>query len=197
NTDNKNFQLVLQSIFLSLIIIQTIIPWLGFIPLGVISLTIIHITVIIAAVVLGTKYGMIVGGFWGISTIIKAYTMPITPFDTLVFTNPIISVVPRILVGFTAGIVFHLIYSHYKSIIIGSILSGVLGSLTNTILVLGGMGIFYSQPTAEIYGVTSAVLLKTLMGIAITNGIPEAIAAGIITPIIAKTLFVATSIKPS
>lgn len=35
------------------------------------------------------------------------------------------------------------------------------------------------------------------MGIAITNGIPEAIAAGIITPIIAKTLFVATSIKPS
>ncbi len=110
NSRNKTFRLVLRAILLAIIIVQAMVPWLGFIPLGFISLTIIHITVIIAAVVLGPKDGMVIGLFWGIATIVRAYAMPTTPFDTLVFTNPIISVVPRVLVGLVAGLVFHWIY---------------------------------------------------------------------------------------
>ena len=52
NSRNKTFRLVLRAILLAIIIVQAMVPWLGFIPLGFISLTIIHITVIIAAVVL-------------------------------------------------------------------------------------------------------------------------------------------------
>ena len=51
NSRNKTFRLVLRAILLAIIIVQAMVPWLGFIPLGFISLTIIHITVIIAAVV--------------------------------------------------------------------------------------------------------------------------------------------------
>ncbi|MBK4776346.1 membrane protein [Enterococcus faecium] len=181
---------------LAIIIVQAMVPWLEFIPLGFISLTIIHITVIIAAVVLGPKDGMVIGLFWGIATIVRAYAMPTTPFDTLVFTNPIISVVPRVLVGLVAGLVFHWIYQKNKSITISSAFAGVLGSLVNTVLVLGFMGLFYTGATADAYGVDSALLFKTLAGVAAINGIPEAIGAGIITPLLAKALFAATPLKP-
>ena len=157
NSRNKTFRLVLRAILLAIIIVQAMVPWLGFIPLGFISLTIIHITVIIAAVVLGPKDGMVIGLFWGIATIVRAYAMPTTPFDTLVFTNPIISVVPRVLVGLVAGLVFHWIYQKNKSITISSAFAGVLGSLVNTVLVLGFMGLFYTGATADAYGVDSAL----------------------------------------
>ncbi len=196
NSRNKTFRLVLRAILLAIIIVQAMVPWLGFIPLGFISLTIIHITVIIAAVVLGPKDGMVIGLFWGIATIVRAYAMPTTPFDTLVFTNPIISVVPRVLVGLEAGLVFHWIYQKNKSITISSAFAGVLGSLVNTVLVLGFMGLFYTGATADAYGVDSALLFKTLAGVAAINGIPEAIGAGIITPLLAKALFAATPLKP-
>ncbi|MBJ0557492.1 ECF transporter S component [Enterococcus faecium] len=196
NSRNKTFRLVLRAILLAIIIVQAMVPWLRFIPLGFISLTIIHITVIIAAVVLGPKDGMVIGLFWGIATIVRAYAMPTTPFDTLVFTNPIISVVPRVLVGLVAGLVFHWIYQKNKSITISSAFAGVLGSLVNTVLVLGFMGLFYTGATADAYGVDSALLFKTLAGVAAINGIPEAIGAGIITPLLAKALFAATPLKP-
>ncbi|MGM9903978.1 integral membrane protein [Enterococcus sp. 10A9_DIV0425] len=196
NSKNKTFRLVLRAILLAIIIVQAMVPWLGFIPLGFISLTIIHITVITAAVVLGPKDGMLIGLFWGIATIVRAYAMPTTPFDTLVFTNPVISVVPRILVGLVAGFVFHWLYQRYASVTRAAIFAGVLGSLVNTILVLGFMGLFYTNATAQAYGVDTSVLFKTLAGIAAINGIPEAIGAGIITPLLAKALFAATPLKP-
>ncbi|KAF1296049.1 ECF transporter S component [Enterococcus sp. JM4C] len=193
---NKTFRLVLRSILLAIIIVQAMVPWLGFIPLGFVSLTIIHVTVIIAAVVLGPKDGMIIGLFWGIATVIRAFAMPTTPFDTLVFTNPIISVVPRVLVGLVAGYAFHWVYKKSHSITGGAITAGILGSLTNTILVLGFMGLFYTNATAGAYGVDSSLLFKTLFGVAIANGIPEAIGAAIITPLLAKALFHATPLEP-
>ncbi|WP_165006629.1 MULTISPECIES: ECF transporter S component [unclassified Enterococcus] len=196
NSRNKTFRLVLRSILLAIIIVQAMVPWLGFIPLGFISLTIIHITVIIAAVVLGPKDGMVIGLFWGIATIIRAYAMPTTPFDTLVFTNPIISVVPRVLVGLIAGLVFHWIYKRYRSVVVSSAIAGVAGSLVNTVLVLGFMGLFYTGATADAYGVDASLLFKTLAGIAAINGIPEAIGAGVITPLLAKALFAVTPLKP-
>ncbi|MGM0124236.1 integral membrane protein [Enterococcus sp. AZ194] len=193
---NKTFRLVLRAILLAIIIVQAMVPWLGFIPLGFVSLTIIHVTVIIAAVVLGPKDGMIIGLFWGLATMIRAFAMPTTPFDTLVFTNPVISVIPRVLVGAVAGYIFHLIYKRTQSITGGAITAGILGSLTNTVLVLGFMGLFYTNATAGAYGVDSSLLFKTLVGVAIANGIPEAIGAAIITPLLAKALFHATPLTP-
>lgn len=37
------------------------------------------------------------------------------------------------------------------------------------------MGLFYTGATADAYGVDSALLFKTLAGVAAINGIPEAI----------------------
>ena len=52
NSKNKTFRLVLRAILLAIIIVQAMVPWLGFIPLGFISLTINNKTVIFDEVVL-------------------------------------------------------------------------------------------------------------------------------------------------
>ena len=115
---NKTYRLVIRAILTAIIILQTMVPFLGFIPIGITSLTIIHITVIVAAIVLGTKDGMFIGLVWGIFTIIRAFTSPTTPLDITVFTNPIISVLPRVLVGLVAGILFTGLYRKTKKVVL-------------------------------------------------------------------------------
>ena len=110
NTKSKTYRLVIRAILTAIIILQTMVPFLGFIPIGITSLTIIHITVIVAAIVLGTKDGMFIGLVWGIFTMIRAFTSPTSPLDIAVFTNPIISVVPRI--GWISG--WSLVYDHLQ-----------------------------------------------------------------------------------
>ena len=50
---DKIFQLVFTAILISIIILQSFIPFLGNLPLLVIDITIIHITVIIGACIMG------------------------------------------------------------------------------------------------------------------------------------------------
>ena len=49
----RAYRLTIRGIFIALITIQSVTPFLGFIPLGIINLTIVHLTVIVAALVLG------------------------------------------------------------------------------------------------------------------------------------------------
>ncbi|MBE6169119.1 MAG: ECF transporter S component [Enterococcus casseliflavus] len=196
NTKSKTYRLVIRAILTAIIILQTMVPFLGFIPIGITSLTIIHITVIVAAIVLGTKDGMFIGLVWGIFTMIRAFTSPTTPLDIAVFTNPIISVVPRVLVGLVAGLLFTIIYKKTKKVVAASIVAAIFGTITNTVLVLTLMGTLYTGLVATTYGVDASALFVTLGGIAVTNGISEVITAAILTPILVKALFVATSLRP-
>ncbi|MEQ7025515.1 ECF transporter S component [Enterococcus gallinarum] len=196
NTKNKTYCLVIRAILTAIIILQTMVPFLGFIPIGITSLTIIHITVIVAAIVLGTKDGMFIGLVWGIFTIIRAFTSPTTPLDITVFTNPIISVLPRVLVGLVAGILFTWLYRKTKKVVLASIVAAIFGTLTNTVLVLTLMGTLYTSLVATTYGVDASALFVTLGAIAVTNGVSEVITAVILTPILVKALFAATSLRP-
>lgn len=196
NTKNKTYRLVIRAILTAIIILQTMVPFLGFIPFGITSLTIIHVTVIVAAIVLGTKDGMFIGLVWGIFTIIRAFTSPTTPLDITVFTNPIISVLPRILVGLVAGMLFTWLYRKTKKVVLASIVAAIFGTLTNTVLVLTLMGTLYTSLVATTYGVDASALFVTLGAIAVTNGISEVITAAILTPILVKALFAATSLRP-
>lgn len=193
---SKSYRITIRAILMAFIFVQGMVPFLGFIPIGFISLTIIHITVIVAAITLGTKDGMFVGLVWGLTTMIRAWTMPTTPLDTLIFTNPLVSVLPRILVGLVAGFVFSFLYKKTKSTFLPTIVAATLGTLTNTILVLGSMGLLYTAPVAAQYGTTANGLFAVLAVAVLTNGIPEVIGAIIITPMITKAIFAATKLSP-
>lgn len=183
-TSGSTRNLVVMAVFLAIIFIQSWVPALGYISFGAISLTFIHVTVIIATLWLGTKNGMIIGTVWGVTSMIVAYLRG-TPFEKIVFTNPLIAVVPRILMPMVLGWVAYFLYKKGLGDKTVGLIGGVLGSLLNTIFVLGALGLFAGQQfIGTIEGATMDNLWTIIGGIIVANGIPEAILAGILTPLI-------------
>ena len=174
------------AIFIAIILLQDFIPLFGNIPLGPLSITTLHVTVIIAAIVLGPMDGAIIGGVWGILTWVRAFVAPSSPLAPLVFVNPLVSVFPRIMIGFFAGYTFILLYRLFKSKYGAAIGAAVIGTLTNTGLVLSFIYLFYRTPAvAQTYGVNVNHLLIALETIMATNGLAELILAIIVVPMVA------------
>ena len=187
----KTLYLVQISMLSAIIILMTIVPFLGYIPLGIMTATIIHIPVIIGAIVLGPLAGAILGSVFGVSCLINAFIKPPSPLDALLFQDPLVSVLPRILIGIIAALVFRWIYKKIKNQTIAALGAAILGSLTNTIFVLGAVYIFHKDIGAQYFTVDISGLFKTLLFVIGTNGVIEAIVAAIITTAIAKALFAA------
>lgn len=184
--NRKNvFQLTLVSMMVALLIIQTFIPIFGYIPLGPIDVTIVHITVILSAVLFGKKFGTLIGTIWGLLSMLRAFIQP-TPFN-IVFLNPLVSILPRLLVGFISASVFQFFKDKFSKGITYTLTAGI-GSLMNTILVLGSIYIFTSEAYANALGIPESALLGALGTIVATNGLIEIIAAIIILPILAIAL---------
>ena len=188
NTKQKLVKRVIIALFAAIIIIQNFIPFLGYIPLGPLNLTIIHITVIVIALSMGPLYGGIVGGIWGVITWIRAFVWPTSPLSTIVFVNPLIAILPRILIGIVAGGSFSWLKKRLAKQSSAMVLAAILGSLTNTLLVLGQIYLFYRGKSQAMYALNVNELLPYLLGVIATNGLPEAILAGLVSPLIAGPL---------
>lgn len=183
---NRNvFQMTIVSMLIAILIIQTFVPILGYIPLGPIDVTIVHITVILAAVLFGSKTGLIVGTSWGLLSMLRAYVQP-TPFN-IVFLNPLISVVPRMLVGWVSGLLFQAIKNRLSERW-SYTLTALVGTLMNTVLVLGGIYVFAAESYANALGVSQNALLSALGAVVATNGVIEVIASMIILPLVSIPL---------
>lgn len=89
---------------LGAIVIMLGLTPLGFIPLGVLTITSLHIPVIIAGILEGPVVGGLVGLIFGFFSLFNAMTRP-TPIS-FVFYNPLISIMPRILIGVVTGLVY-------------------------------------------------------------------------------------------
>ena len=79
---------------------------LGFIPIPPVRATIMHIPVIIGAIVEGPIVGTLVGLVFGLFSMYQNITAP-GP-TSFIFWNPIIALVPRILIGLVAYYVYML-----------------------------------------------------------------------------------------
>jgi uncharacterized membrane protein len=137
------------------------IPWLA----GA-SLTVMHVPAIIGAVLEGPVVGAIVGAIFGVTALVKAATAPQGPID-LFFVNPLISVLPRILVGVAAWAVYKAFRGRLGAVAAAS--AGVAGSLTNSLLVLGALVACGAIPPA------------TAVAVLVANGGIEAILAAVLT----------------
>ncbi len=149
----------------------------GFIPLPIARATIMHIPVIIGAILEGPVVGMLIGLIFGVFSIFQNLANP--NLLSFAFINPLVSVLPRILIGLTSYYFYRLAATKTKSLRIG--LGAAIGSLTNTFGVLGMIYLLYASRYAEVKGIDAATAAKVIFGVALTNGLPEAIIAVIIT----------------
>ena len=140
----RNLALAQLGMLSALIVIMTFVPYIGYISIGALSITLLHIPLIIGACVLGIKGGLVLGAVWGITCIIKAATSPVAITDPL-FTNPLVSLLPRLLAGLVAGLVFEFVSKKFKKFHLASVLSAVFACLTNTVFVMGSLYLVYGQ----------------------------------------------------
>lgn len=182
---NKVFQMTIISMFLAILIIQTFVPVLGYIPLGAIDITIVHITVILAAILFGPKTGTIIGASWGLLSMIRSYVQP--SITNVFFQNPLISVLPRLLVGLLSALLFMFIRNKISERWAYSI-TALVGTLLNTVLVLGSIYIFAVEAYSNATGIPETAVLGALGTVVVTNGLIEALASMVILPLLAIPL---------
>lgn len=178
----KNF--VIMSFLIALSVLLDISP-IGTLRLPIVNATIAHIPTIIGGIIGGPLMGGIVGFSFGMSSLLRNLTMP-TSILAFAFINPLVSVLPRILVGITSYYVYTAIKkisNDYYGIIIGA----AVGSITNTVGVLGMMYIFYAQQIVEKLNPEKTAKV-ILLGIVAAHGVPEMIVAAILTVIIVKSI---------
>ncbi|APU46368.1 ECF transporter S component [Limosilactobacillus fermentum] len=178
-------RLTTQALLIVIIVLQDLIPMIGNLPLGPLSITTLPITVGVVAVVWGPREGMVVGGVWGLLTWVRAFVYPSSPLAPLIFTNPLISFVPRLLIGLVAGWVF-IGLKKVVSPSLAACFAGLIGSVTNTVLVLGGIYLFANTPAvASAYHATTSNLATALLAVVTTNGLVEMLVTALVVPAIA------------
>lgn len=170
---------------------------LGSLPaIGPIVATLSAIPVVIAAILLGTAAGSAMGFFFGLFSFIVWTFMPPSPAFAFVFTpfysfgdfsgnfgSLLICFLPRILIGTVAGLAYKLLSKCQSNL--RCAIAAALGSLTNTVLVLGGIWLFFGAEYAGLAGIPILAIIGTTV---LTSGIPEAIVAAIIAAAVCRPL---------
>jgi len=162
---NKVRNLVITGLMGAIAVVLGWTHW-GFIPwFGGVSLTIMHVPTIVATVIVGPVSGLAVGLIFGIFSMVQAAVAPTGPADVW-FTNPLLSVLTRLFIGPAAWLVWQSLRRWEPLALLAA---GAVGSLTNTVLVLGMIGLLGYLPWTP------------LGGIVVVNGLPEALASALIT----------------
>lgn len=145
-----------------------------------VQITFMHVPVIIGAILEGPIVGAVIGLMFGIFSL---YTAIITPLPiAFAFINPLVSVLPRIMIGIVAYYTFILFKNIFKqknnTLPIGA--AAVTGTLTNTIGVLGMIYVLYAQRFVEALGIKNVPPLAVIFGLSMPNAPLELAAAVLI-----------------
>ncbi len=131
---------------------------IGFLKIGIVEITFNMIPVVIGAIVIGPAAGAFLGALFGAASFWQCFGQ--STFGTLLFgVNPFFTVlicfVPRILAGLIPGLIFRAM-TKKKDNIAAYFVSAAVGSLTNTVLFVGGFCLLFKD---------------TMLGMASDNGL--------------------------
>ena len=139
---------------------------LGMIQLPIIKATTVHIPVIIGSIVLGPMAGAFLGAVFGICSSIGC----------------------RIMIGVVSGWVSIWLKKLSVPTPVRLAVTGFVGSMTNTIFVMGSIYLLFAQQYAQVKNVGMEAVFGLVMGTVAASGVPEAIAAAILVTVITSAL---------
>lgn len=146
---------------------------LGFIPVPIPLIgnaTIMHIPAVVGGALEGPVVGLLAGLIFGVFSFLYA--------ESPIFANPLIAILPRLLIGVVAWAVF--IGLRRFSVDLASVAAGVFGSLTNSVGVVG---------LAVLFGFLPLAVVPTL----VPQVIAEAVLAAIVTVVVVRGVLLARS----
>lgn len=172
---------------------------LGMIQLPVTKATTVHIPVILGSVVFGPMAGAILGGVFGICSLVSNTITPnLTSFAFSPFMSTTglagavkaiwISVGCRVMIGVVVGWLWFIMKKAKLSNTVALPVVGFIGSMTNTVLVMGSIYFLLAEQYAQAKNVGVSAVMGLVMGTVALNGIPEALAAMVLTTAIGAAL---------
>ncbi|MEJ7633020.1 MAG: ECF transporter S component, partial [Rubrobacteraceae bacterium] len=144
---------------------------LGFVPVPIPlvgNATIMHMPAVVGGALEGPVVGLLAGAIFGIFSFLYA--------EVPLFKDPIVALLPRMLIGVVAWAVF--VGLRRWSVDLASAASGLAGSLTNSIGVLG-LGLILP------FG-SQSYLTPALVVAAVPQVIAEAIVAAVVTVVVVR-----------
>jgi uncharacterized membrane protein len=144
---------------------------LGFIPVPIPFIgnaTIMHIPAILGGAMEGPVVGLLTGAIFGIFSFLYA--------DVPIFKDPIVAILPRLMIGVVAWAVF--VSLRRLSVDLASVTAGLLGSLTNSVGVLG-LGLIL--PLGQQSYLTPALVVASIPQV-----IAEAVLAAVVTVVLVR-----------
>lgn len=195
-------RMVQIALLVAIMLVLSFTP-LGFIPLPIMKATTMHIPVIVGACIFGPKIGALLGGIFGITSVVRATLEPtitsfvFTPFYSFSpefsgnWSSLIVAILPRILIGVVAGLAFRGMMRLVQNESASLLIAGLAGSMTNTIGVMGLIYALFGEQYAMATKQAASALLGAILFIVGTNGVVEAIIAALLTVAVCKALFAA------
>ncbi len=186
-------RIVTAGVLVAITIILGVIPGIGFIPLPNLSgsATIEHIPTILGGVLEGPLVGMVTGLAFGLLSFTRA-TIPL-------FKDPLVAILPRILIGLTSWATFAAIYNIGRTttpavtmgegsqattvrayrfnriIIVAAAAAGFVGSATNTIFVLGIAVLRGYFPLIAVLPIIPQAVVEAIIAAILTSAIASAV----------------------
>ncbi len=125
--------------------------------------TIMHIPAIVGGVLEGPVVGILAGLIFGIFSFLYA--------ENPVFANPVVAILPRLLIGVVAWVVF--VGLRRFSVDLASVAAGLLGSLANTVGVVS---------LAVLFGLLPLSIVPAIL----PQAIAEAVLAAVVTVVVVR-----------
>ena len=160
----STYRIVVAGVLAAITIVMGIVPGIGFIPVPNVtaSATIEHVPTILGGVIGGPIVGMITGLVFGLVSFFRS--------TTPLFKDPLVAIVPRILIGLVAWLVYAGLKRFNRSV--AAFIAGFAGAATNTVFVLT-------------FAIWRGYLPLAFVPVILPQAIAEAIIAAILTTIIA------------
>ncbi|NLG93571.1 MAG: ECF transporter S component [Clostridiales bacterium] len=201
-------RLVLTALFCAIILLLNFTP-IGYIQLPLIKATIIHVPVIIGSILLGPKIGAGLGFVFGLTsffnntfapTLLSFAFSPLIPLPgttTGSWAALLVAFLPRILVGVVPYYCYTLFSKAMKGRhdMLSLALSGLAGSMTNTILVMNLIYFLFRDAYGEVKHIAVDMVYDAVLGVIFSNGIPEAAVAAVLTAAVCRALMKLKPIK--
>lgn len=203
NTTSRQSRTIRRMVVTAML--SAITALLTFTPVGMITLppplpavTLVHIPVILAALIEGPWVGVPVGLVFGVCSLIRAWGSGMVGL-TLFFRNPLVSVLPRMIIPLMAWAAYRLWKKLWPTDGVmeklGAGVAAAIGALTNTVLCLGAIVLLYGADLTVLVnnlitqGSTDGAYINQagawlVAAVGVPNGLAEATVAAVVIPMI-------------
>jgi len=171
---------------------------LGMIQLPIIKATTTHIPVILGAILLGPLAGSILGGVFGICSMVSNTVAPavlsfaFSPFLSTSLAGALkavwVAVGCRVMIGLVSGWLWIALKKFRCADMIALPIVGFIGSMTNTVFVMGSIYFLLRPEYAKAMGVGIEAVFGLVMGVITGSSVLEAVAALVLVTAIGKVL---------